>query len=192
MAINPHTKMTPAEYLAFERTQTDAKHEYLHGEITAMSGASLIHNMIVTNLVISLGTQMRGRPCNVFSSDMRVKVPATGLYTYPDVAALCGTPQLEDDAVDTLLNPSVIIEVLSPSTEAYDRGAKFAHYQTIESLQEYVLVAQDKLRIEIFRRQEHGDWLYSVAETPETTVRLEVINCELTLADAYEGVQTLR
>ena len=192
MAINPQTKMTPAEYLAFERAQTDAKHEYLNGEITAMSGASLVHNIIVTNLVISLGTQMRGRPCNVFSSDMRVKVPATGLYTYPDIAALCGAPELEDDAVDTLLNPSVIIEVLSPSTEAYDRGAKFAHYQTIASLHEYVLVAQDQPRIEIFRRQEHGDWLYSVAETPEATVRLEVINCELTLADVYEGVETLR
>ena len=188
MAINPQTKMTPAEYLAFERVQTDAKHEYLHGEITAMSGASLVHNIIVTNLVINIGTQMRGRPCNVFSSDMRVKIPATGLYTYPDIAALCGVPQLEDAAADTLLNPSVIIEVLSPSTEAYDRGTKFAHYQTIGSLQEYVLVAQDKPRIEIFRRQENGDWLYSVAQTPEATVRLDVINCELALAEVYEGV----
>lgn len=188
MAINPQPKMTPAEYLAFERAQTDARHEYLNGEITAMSGASLVHNLMVTNLVISMGTQMRGRPCNVFSSDMRVKIPATGLYTYPDIAALCGPPQLEDDAVDTLLNPSVIIEVLSPSTEAYDRGAKFAHYQSIESLQEYILVAQDKPRIEIFRRQENGNWLYSVAETPEATVSLDVINCELALADVYNGV----
>lgn len=188
MAINPQPKMTPAEYLAFERAQTDAKHEYLSGEITAMSGASLVHNLIVTNLVISIGTQMRGRPCNVFSSDMRVKIPATGLYTYPDITALCGAPQLEDDAVDTLLNPRVIIEVLSPSTEAYDRGAKFAHYQSIESLQEYVLVAQDKPRIEIFRRQENGVWLYSVAENPEATVSLDAINCELVLAEVYEGV----
>jgi Uma2 family endonuclease len=123
---------------------------------------------------------------------MRVKVPATGLYTYPDIAALCETPQLEDADLDTLLNPSVIVEVLSPSTEAYDRGAKFAHYQTIDSLQEYVLVAQDTPRIEIYRRQASGDWLYSVAETPEATVRLDVIDCELALAAVYEGVQTLR
>jgi len=187
MAINPQQSMTPEEYLAFERAHTDAKHEYLNGEITAMSGASLQHNIIVSNLVISLGIQMRGRPCNVFSSDMRVKIPATGLYTYPDIAALCGSPQLEDEAGDTLLNPSVIVEVLSPSTEAYDRGAKFAHYQSVESLQVYILVSQDKPRIEVFQRQEDRNWLYSVAETLDTSVRVEVVDCELALADVYEG-----
>lgn len=188
MAINPQQSITPEEYLAFERAQTDAKHEYLNGEMTAMSGASLEHNVIVTNLVISLGTQMRGRQCNVFSSDMRVKIPATGLYTYPDIAALCGPPQLEDEAGDTLLNPSVIVEVLSPSTEAYDRGAKFAHYQSVKFLQAYVLVSQDRLRIEVFRRQEDQNWLYSVAEALDSSVRVAVIDCELALADVYEGV----
>ncbi len=188
MAINPQHGMSPAEYLAFERTQTDARHEYVNGVIVAMSGASLVHNMIVSNLVISLGTQMRGRSCNVFASDMRVKIPATGLYTYPDVIALCGAAELEDDAADTLLTPSVIVEVLLPSTEAYDRGAKFAHYQSIESLQAYVLVAQDRPRIEIYLKRENGDWLYSVADVPDATVRLDAIDCELLLSDVYDGV----
>ena len=189
MAINPQHHLSPAEYLAFERTQTDARHEYLNGEISAMSGASLVHNIIVSNLVIILGIQMRGRSCNVFASDMRVKIPVTGLYTYPDIAALCGAPELEDEAADTLLNPSVIAEVLSPSTEAYDRGAKFAHYQSIASLQAYVLVSQDRPRIEMFLRRADGNWLYSVADVPDATVRLDTIDCELLLADVYQGIQ---
>ena len=188
MAINPERKMYPAEYLAFERAQTDAKHEYLDGEITAMSGASLEHNLIAVNVLTALRTQMRGRPCNVFSGDMRVKVSATGLYTYPDISALCGERQLEDDTFDTLLNPSVIIEILSPSTEAYDRGVKFAHYQSIESLQVYALIAQDKRRIEIYRRQESDNWLYSAVEGLDAKVSLDAISCELTAADVYEGV----
>ncbi len=188
MAINPERKMHPAEYLAFERAQTDAKHEYLDGEITAMSGASLEHNLIAVNVLTALRTQMRGRPCNVFSGDMRVKVSATGLYTYPDISALCGERQLEDDTFDTLLNPSVIIEILSPSTEAYDRGVKFAHYQSIESLQVYALIAQDKRRIEIYRRQESDNWLYSAVEGLDAKVSLDAISCELTAADVYEGV----
>ncbi len=188
MAINPERKMHPAEYLAFERAQTDAKHEYLDGEITAMSGVSLEHNLIAVNVLTALRTQMRGRPCNVFSGDMRVKVSATGLYTYPDISALCGERQLEDDTFDTLLNPSVIIEILSPSTEAYDRGVKFAHYQSIESLQVYALIAQDKRRIEIYRRQESDNWLYSAVEGLDAKVSLDAISCELTAADVYEGV----
>ena len=188
MAINPERKLRPAEYLAFERAQTDAKHEYLDGEITAMSGASLEHNLIAVNVLTALRTQMRGRPCNVFSGDMRVKVSATGLYTYPDISALCGERQLEDDTFDTLLNPSVIIEILSPSTEAYDRGVKFAHYQSIESLQVYALIAQDKRRIEIYRRQESDNWLYSAVEGLDAKVSLDAISCELTAADVYEGV----
>ena len=188
MAINPERKMHPAEYLAFERAQTDAKHEYLDGEITAMSGASLEHNLIAVNVLTALRTQMRGRPCNVFSGDMRVKVSATGFYTYPDISALCGERQLEDDTFDTLLNPSVIIEILLPSTEAYDRGVKFAHYQSIESLQVYALIAQDKRRIEIYRRQESDNWLYSAVEGLDAKVSLDAISCELTAADVYEGV----
>ncbi len=183
--------MSPAEYLAFERAQTDARHEYLNGEIVAMSGASLAHNTIVSNLVISLGIQMRGRSCNVFANDMRVKIPATSLYTYPDVVAFCGVPELEDKTADTLLNPSVIIEVLSPSTEAYDRGAKFAHYQRIDTLQAYVLVSQDRPRIELFIKRTSGDWLYFVADATDATVRLDAIDCELLVSEVYEGVHMI-
>lgn len=188
MAINPEPKMTAEAYLAFEREQLDIKHDYLDGEVTGMAGASRQHNRIVTNIVIALGNQLRGRPCELYSSDMRVKVPITQLCTYPDITALCGDAQFEDDHVDTLLNPSVIIEVLSPSTEAYDRGIKFVHYRHIESLHIYILIAQDKPQIEIFRRQENGDWLLSVVEELDATVNLDVIGCELALADVYERV----
>ena len=189
MAINPQTKLTPSEYLAFERSQTDAKHEYLNGEVTLMAGASLAHNRIVSNLVATLHAQMRGRPCDVFSGDMRVHILDTGLYAYPDIAALCDEPRLEDDASDILLNPSVIMEVLSPSTEAYDRGAKFDHYRSIESLRTYVLIAQDRPQIEMFRRQDQGNWLFSVAKGVEATVPLDTIDCALALSDVYERVQ---
>ena len=188
MAINPQTKLTPAEYLAFERAQTEAKHEYLDGEITLMAGASLEHNRIVANIMATLHAQMRRRPCDVFSGDMRTHIPATGLYTYPDISALCGEPQLEDDELDILLNPSIIIEVLSPSTEAYDRGSRFDHYRSIESLQTYVLVAQDRPQIELFQRQDKGDWLLSVFKGLEARVSLEAISCDLALADVYERV----
>ncbi len=194
MAINPETKWTPAAYLAFEREQSDAKHEYLDGRIIpmaetirGMAGASLAHNRIVSNLVISLGTQMRGRPGDVFSSDMRIHIPTTGLYTYPDIAALCDEPQFEDDQLDVLLNPSIIIEVLSPSTEAYDRGAKFDHYRSIEPLQTYVLIAQGRAHLEQFQRQESG-WLLTVTKGLETSVMLEAIGCKLALTDVYKRV----
>jgi Uma2 family endonuclease len=189
MAINPQTTWTPAEYLVFERAQTDAKHEYLNGEVTLMAGASLEHNRIASNLVATLHAQMRGRPCDVFSGDMRVYISATGLYTYPDIAALCGEPQLEDGEPDILLNPAVLMEVLSPSTEAYDRGAKFDHYRSIESLQTYVLIAQERAQIELFQRQDDKEnWLLSVIKGLEASVSLSAISCELALADVYERV----
>lgn len=187
MAINPQRKLSPSEYLAFERAQTDAKHEYLDGEITAMAGNSREHNRIVSNVMGMLYNQLRGRPCDHYGGDMRVKVPATGLYVYPDVTGLCDEPRFEDEVFDTLLNPSVIIEVLSESTEAYDRGAKFDHYRSIEDLQVYVLIVQDKPQIELFQRQD-DHWLLSVAKGLEARIRLEPIDCELALADVYERV----
>jgi Uma2 family endonuclease len=187
MAINPQRKLTPAEYLAFERAQTDAKHEFLDGEITAMAGNSREHKRIVSNVMGILYNQLRGRPCDHYGSDMRVKVPATGLYVYPDITALCDEPRFEDEVFDTLLNPSVIIEVLSDTTEAYDCGAKFDHYRSIESLQTYVLIAQDKAQIELFQRQADR-WLLSIAKGLEARIRLESIDCELALVDVYERV----
>lgn len=186
MAINP--TLTSAEYLAFERQQTDARHEYLNGQITAMGGASREHNLIVGNALASLHTQLRGRGCEAYSNDMRVNIPATGLYTYPDIAALCGEPVFEDDQFDTLLNPSVIIEVLSSSTEADDRGAKFAHYRSIESLQAYVLIAQDRPHIELFERGTDGRWVLSEAKGLNGRLELESLGCVLELSEVYERI----
>jgi Uma2 family endonuclease len=179
--------ITAADYLALER-QAEIKSEYLNGQIYAMSGASRSHNRITVNLTAALHAQLKHKPCEPFSGDMRVKVTPTGLYTYPDVMVVCGEPRFEDPHVDTLLNPTVLIEVLSDSTEAYDRGGKFAHYRALESLTDYLLVAQDQPRIEHFRRQTDGQWLYSVADGLDAQVEIATIGCVLHLAEVYERV----
>jgi Uma2 family endonuclease len=178
--------ITPAEYLEIER-KAEIRSEYIAGRMYAMSGASEPHGMIIWNLSSELHNQMRGRNCRAYIADMRVKVSPTGMYTYPDIAALCGEPSLEDTHLDTLLNPTVIVEVLSPSTEAYDRGEKFAHYRRLESLREYVLVAQNKMRIEHFRR-EGEEWILSEISEPEGTLHLPAIDCHVALAAIYEKV----
>jgi len=139
--------------------------------------------------VIALGTQLRDRPCNVYSNDMRVRVTNTGLFTYPDVVVTCGEEEFADDEQDTLLNPLVVFEVLSDSTEAYDRGKKFEHYQNIESLSTYVLVAQGAPRIERFVRQEGGrGWAYTETHEADALVGIEAIDCRLELEDVYAKV----
>ena len=180
--------VTAADYLALER-QAETKSEYLNGQIYAMSGASRSHNRITVNLTRRLGNQLSGKPCEPFANDMRVKVSPTGLYTYPDVVVACGEPRFEDQHVDTLLDPTVIIEVLSDSTEAYDRGDKFAHYRALESLTDYLLVAQDKPRIEHYSRQPDGRWLYSVADGPDGRIEIAAIGCVLHLAEVYDRVE---
>lgn len=187
MAIQPTGFITPEAYLARER-QADYKSEYLDGAVIAMVGTSRVHNLIVWNVLAGLHQQMRGRPCEAYGNDMRVKVSPTGLYTYPDVAALCGEVQLEDAHQDTLLNPSTLIEVLSPSTEAYDRGAKFAHYRALACLQEYVLIAQDTPRVELYERQPDDRWLLTAVEDLEAIVMVPSITCVLKLAEVYERV----
>lgn len=177
---------TPEEYLALER-RAESKSEYVNGRIYAMSGASRVHNVIAGNVFAGLHSRFRGRSCDVYGSDMRVNVSPTGMYTYPDVAALCGTPEFADAEVDTLLNPSVIVEVLSPSTEAYDRGEKFAHYRRIPSLREYVLVAQDRARVEHYARLGER-WVLTVAEGLEAELMLPVLDCALPLGEIYERV----
>ena len=189
MVSQPQTKptYTPAEYLALERA-AERKSEFLNGQIYAMSGASMPHNIITHNISRHLGNQFAGRPCQAVSSDLRVKVEASGMYTYPDVVAVCGEQRFEDKEVDTLLNPTVLFEVLSPSTEAYDRGKKFEYYQQIEALQEYLLVAQDRVRIEHYVRQ--GDnWVLSVARDPAGTIHLPSIGCTIGMAAIYENVE---
>ncbi len=145
----PRPKMTPQEYLRFERA-SEVKHEFYNGEIFAITDASENHNVVAGNTFAALHSQLRQRPCKLYPGDMRVHIPATGLYTYPDVTVVCGTPQFDDKEFDTLLNPTVIIEVLSPSTEKYDRGKKFEHYRSIPSLREYVLIAQDEMRVQLY------------------------------------------
>jgi Uma2 family endonuclease len=177
--------LTEEQYLAIER-RAESRNEFYNGEMFALAGASRRHNMVVTNLVISLGTQLRGSPCNVYSSDMRVRVTNTGLYIYPDVVVTCGEEGFADDEQDTLLNPLVILEVLSESTEAYDRGKKFEHYQNIGSLSTYVLITQDAPRIERYVRQEDGrTWVYTETHEAESAVGIEAIGCDLRLEDVY-------
>jgi Uma2 family endonuclease len=180
-------RSTLEHYLALER-QAKHRSEYINGYIFAMAGASRQHNLIAGNVFGELRVQLRGRPCEAYINDMRVKVSVTALYTYPDVAALCGEPSFEDTHVDTLLNPSVIVEVLSDSTEAYDRGEKFAHYRRLESLRDYVLIAQDKVRVEHYVRQ--GDqWVLSEVSDLSSAVHLSSIGCEVVLRDIYERVE---
>ncbi|HMA36345.1 MAG TPA: Uma2 family endonuclease [Chloroflexia bacterium] len=176
-------RYTPEEYLAHER-QADYKSEYIAGQIVAMSGVSREHSLINMNLARVLSTQLLDRPCEAHASDLRVKVSAQGLYTYPDITVVCGEPQWEDAQVDTLLNPTLIVEVLSPSTEAYDRGAKFGYYRALPSLQEYLLVAQDRMLVEHFVRADAG-WLLT---DPAAVIQLPAIGCTLPLAEVYRKV----
>jgi Uma2 family endonuclease len=186
-SIAARTYLTPQEYLAFERKAT-TKHEYLAGEIVAMSGASFAHNFITGDIFGELRAQLQGRRCKAATNDMRVKVSKTGSYFYPDVVVFCGEPQAEDNESDTLLNPTVIIGVLSPSTEARDRGEKFWHYQQLASLQEYVLVSQDRVCVEHYLR-EGAYWLRTEFRALEDIMPLSSIECELRLRDIYNSVE---
>ena len=183
-------KYTTEQYLKLERTAA-TKSELINGCIVAMSGASKEHNQITLNIAAELIMQLKERSCVTYASDMRVKVSETGLYTYPDVVGTCGEPQVEDAHGDTLLNPSLIIEVLSDSTEAYDRGSKFAHYQRLPSLKEYVLVAQNEIRLERYVRQEQ-QWIYSETNDRERVITLSSIDCTLFLSAVYNKVTFVR
>ena len=178
--------LTPSEYLAIER-KSETRSEYIAGRMFAMSGASRRHSLITGNFHRELSSQLRGRACEAHVIDLRLKVSPTGMYTYPDIVAICGEVQLEDDHFDTLLNPTVIVEVLSGSTEAYDRGEKFAHYRRLDSLREYVLVAQDKIRVEHFRR-EGEEWILSEVSRLDATLHLGSIDCHVAVAAIYEKV----
>jgi Uma2 family endonuclease len=187
MSALPDAGWTVKDYLAYERANPQ-RHEYLNGKIYAMAGASANHNLITGNAYASLHSQLRKRPCVVYPSDMRVKISRTGLYTYPDISVVCGEPQFEDEHRDTLLNPLVMVEVLSPSTETYDRGKKFQHYRTLASLQEHLLIAQDSYRIEHYTRQADERWLLSDVNQVDAVLTLAAIQCSLAVADVYEKV----
>jgi Uma2 family endonuclease len=174
--------------LELER-KAETKSEYLDGEMFAMPGVSWQHTKIVVNILIDLGTQFMDRPFHVLGPELRVKVSATGLYTYPDVFVTGNEPVLEDDHHDTVLNPQVIFEVLSDSTESYDRGKKFAHYRAVDSLREYFLVSQKEQRVERFVRQEGGNWLYSEVTDPEGSIEIPSIVCWVPLSRIYHKVK---
>jgi Uma2 family endonuclease len=187
MATASQRLLSPQEYLARERS-AEVRSEYFRGEMFAMAGASWEHTLIKDNLARLTGNQLDGGPCRVLTSDLRVKVSATGLYTYPDMVVVCDAPQFEDDVLDTLLNPRIIVEVLSDSTERYDRGAKFAQYRQLPSVEEYVLVAQDRPLVERYVRQPDNTWLLTAFSDLGQTFAFGTIPVQIGLADVYRGV----
>lgn len=185
-SLGAQTIYSPEEYLYLERKAT-FKSEYLRGGILAMSGASRAHNYITLDIATEINIQLRDRDCEVFSGDMRVKENQSESYFYPDVVIACGEPQFEDQSFDTLLNPVVIIEVLSPSTEIYDRTEKFEYYKQITTLQEYILVSQDKVQVEHHCIQ-GTQWRLEEYQTLQDTLALSSVGCKLTLNDIYRRV----
>ena len=180
------TYLTPEEYLAWERKQP-FKNEYHNGQIISMSGASRVHNRITVDITVQLSNQLMEGECEVFAGDMRVRTDPTVSYFYPDVIVVCGEPRFEDDTFDTLLNPIVVVEVLSPSTAAYDRGEKFEHYKQLASLQEYILVSQDSVRVDHYCRQS-TEWFHNTFQGLEDRLSLSSIECRLPLRAIYRRV----
>ncbi len=189
MSTAAKRRLTPAEYLEIEEA-AEVRHEFFDGEMFAMSGGTLWHNLVKDNFAFAIRNQLGDRGCYVLTSDQRVKVDATGLYTYPDVVICCEKPQFEDDVYYSLTNPQVIIEVLSTSTETYDRGRKFGHYRTLPSLQEYLLVAQDHVSVERFVRQADDDtWTLTAVTDPNGSVALASLDATVAVSAIYAGVE---
>jgi Uma2 family endonuclease len=182
--------LTPEQYLEIER-QAERKSEYYAGEMFAMAGATATHNIIVSNILGRVHSQLESRKCWAFGSDMRVRATSTGLYTYPDISAVCGTAVFSDQHQDTLLNPDLIVEVLSPSTESYDRGRKFENYRTIASLSQYVLVASDRIRVDVYTREPNGSWMLRSFDSPGDLVELSSLDVRLTIEQIYQKTEIL-
>ena len=178
-----------AEYLRLEAA-SDTKNEYFNGHILAMAGGTAEHGFLAMAVASELRAQLRGKPCQPCSSDVRIRIPATGLATYPDVSVVCGPPTRDHEDVDSITNPTVIVEVLSKSTEAYDRGEKFHQYRRLVSMRDYVLVCQGIARIEHFERTVNGWVLHSAG--PGESIGLKSIGCELSVDAVYEGVEQFR
>jgi len=187
MLAVPEKRLTAEEYLEFER-KSEVKHEFYNGQVFAMAGAKRRHNLIALNIGSEIRSNLKGKDCEAYPSDMRVLVAKFGLYTYPDVSVVCGKPEFQDDVLDTLLNPVLLIEILSDSTESYDRGRKFQHYRNIDSLYEYILVSQNEARIEKYVRQGDGFWVFSEAVGVNSTITFESIDCPIPLAEVYDKI----
>jgi Uma2 family endonuclease len=177
--------LSPEEYLALER-KGEFKSEYMDGVVYAMAGASKRHNLVVANIIITLGGQLKGRPCRIYPSDLKVRVANSKRFFYPDVSVVCGEDEFADEEQDVILNPILIVEVSSESTAAFDRGKKFLSYQQIVSLQEYLLVSQDEVLVEGYARQGNDTWLYTKVAGLQGRLTLPSIECELGLNDIYD------
>lgn len=190
----PQALYSADDYLAFER-QADERYQLVDGEIFAMAGESLEHSTICVNLIVGLGSQLRGKPCRVLSPNLKIRTgpmsarSTKGMFSYADVTVVCGEPRFHDRHQDVLLNPNVIIEVLSPSTEAFDRGDKFRRYRTeLDSLTDYLLVSSERPLVEHYFRTDGERWLYTPAAGPTAVLELPNIGCRLALADIYERI----
>lgn len=188
MSTQPKHRYTADEYLELDRA-AEVRSEFVDGEIYSMAGASARHVQIVGNLVRDLGNRLLERPCVVYSSDLRVCVDRKRMYAYPDLAVVCEEPRFLDGEMDTLLNPVLIVEVLSESTKNYDRGEKFARYRSIPSFHEYLLVAQDRLYVEHLVKQDDGTWVFRETNDPSGSVELASIGCRIPLSEIYLKVQ---
>lgn len=188
MTAVPKKKLTVAEYLAIEKA-AEFKSEFYDGEMFAMAGASREHNALHNNLVIDIGSRLDGSPCRTYSSDQRVKVQSTGLYTYPDVVIVCGGAMYDPEDRDSLINPAAVVEILSPSTERYDRGTKFLHYQSIPSLREFILVSQSAMLIQSFVRQPNETWTLTTFSGQDAVLELSVAPVRVPLARLYRDVE---
>ena len=188
MAVQPRLRLSFEDWLAGERAALESRSEYLAGEVFAMTGASEPHNAVVRNIVGVLWTQTKGRPCHVYASDMKVRIRSAEAGCYPDLVALCGERDYADGRRDVLLNPTLIVEVLSNSTEAYDRGAKFGLYRQIQSLQEYLLVSQHQVLVEHYIRGQDNAWILRDYRALTDTITLTSLGCILSLAEVYDKV----
>ncbi len=190
MSTQPQTLFTPQQYLEMER-KTETRNQYLNGEIFAMSGASLRHTRIANSICFRLTNQLRDRDCEAFPLALRLRVnPGRDyLYTYPDLSVVCGKPELEDEHFDTLLNPKILIEILSPSTEPFDRGKKFALYRQLKTLAEYILVSQDRPQVEQYVRGDDGTWTLTEQTSMDASIVLPSVGATLKLAEIYHNVE---
>lgn len=186
MTVAPKLKMTAAEYLEFERA-SEVKHEFHDGEVFLMAGASRNHDIVTVNLLVELAKHLKGKPCRAHSDDIKVSVDQNGKYLYPDISVICNEAAFTEP--DVANDATIIVEVLSESTEAYNRGKKFQLYQGLPSLKEYVLVAQDEMKAEVFRRSNSGRWEYELVAEAMSLLQLPSIGFEIILSEIYDGVK---